>query len=98
MIAITEMAGSRTWRSFTAGLGHTHTLTCQAAKATSISGQHMATKGKRKAVLGCCAAAAVCSTMSSSQQIDTCNSDYSDEMLFTLATPHIQHFQNRLTM
>ena len=56
MIAITEMAAlarSRTWRSFTVGLGHTYTLTCQAAKATSIAGQHMATKGERRAVLGC---------------------------------------------
>lgn len=58
MIAITEMAAlarSRTWRSFAVGLGHTYTFTCQAAKATSIAGQHMATKGKRRAVLGCCA-------------------------------------------
>ena len=55
MIAITEMAALsrlRTWRSFTVGLGHTYTLTCQAAKATSIAGQHKATKGTRRAVLG----------------------------------------------
>lgn len=32
---------------------HTHTLTCQAAKATSIGGRNTATKGKRRAVLGC---------------------------------------------
>ncbi len=58
MIAITEMAAlarSRTWRSFAVGLGHTYTLTCQAAKATSMAGKHMAAKGKRRAVLGRCA-------------------------------------------
>lgn len=49
------LARSRMWRSFTVGLGHTHNLTCQAAKATSIAGQHMATKGNRRAVLGCAA-------------------------------------------
>lgn len=46
------LASLRTQRSFTVGLGHTHSLTCQAAKATSIAGQHMATKGERRAVLG----------------------------------------------
>lgn len=57
MIAITEMAasaGSRTWRSFTVGLGRAYNLTCQAVKATSVAGRYMAPKGERRAVLGCC--------------------------------------------
>lgn len=53
IIAMAALARLRTWRSFTVGLGHTHTLTCQAAKATSIGGQNTVTKGKRRAVLGC---------------------------------------------
>lgn len=46
MNPIAEMAvsaRSRTWRSFTLGLGHVRTPTCQAA-ATSVSGQQMAAK------------------------------------------------------
>lgn len=41
------LARSRMWRSFSVGFGHPYTLTCQAEKATSKAGQHVATKGKR---------------------------------------------------
>lgn len=96
MIAITEMAAlarSRTRRSFTVGLGHTYTFTCQAAKATSIS---RAAHGYR-AKGGGASLTAMHSTMSSSQQTVTYNSDYGCEMLFPLARPCKKQFTVYIT-
>lgn len=71
-------ARSRTWRSFTVGLGHSHTLTCQAAKATSIAG---AKRGHRRREEGRPWLRRV-PAMSSSQQRD--NADYGCGKLSTL--------------